>query len=195
MLFGKKKKEEGETSELLKQLGEKIDNSSKLYDASLHKVEQMQQQMNDFEKTLKRHDMSLEDLLDEWSERQSDESQIRDQMRSLRETEEKFLKLFEVYQEELWAMHRLASTMGNDWQRQMQLMSQNVKAQMCLCGISPVEESGIPVDYALHEVVEVVETTDIQKNKTIAEVYRPGYVYRGRVKKKAQVKAFRYIER
>ena len=39
MLFGKKKKEEGETSELLKQLGEKIDNSSKLYDASLHNVE------------------------------------------------------------------------------------------------------------------------------------------------------------
>ena len=51
------------------------------------------------------------------------------------------------------------------------------------------------MDYALHEVVEVVETTDIQKNKTIAEVYRPGYVYRGRVKKKAQVKAFRCIER
>ena len=135
MLFGKKKKEEGETRELLKQLGEKIDNSSKVYDASQYKVEQMQQQMNNFEKTLKRHDMSLEDLLDEWSERKSDESEIRDQMRSLRETEEKFLKLFEVYQEELWAMSRLASAMGNDWQRQMQLMSQNVKAQMCLCEI------------------------------------------------------------
>ena len=77
----------------------------------------------------------------------------------------------------------------------MELLDRNTENQTRLCGISPVEgEAGKTVDYAVHEVVEVIETQESQKDKTVATVYRPGYVYQGNVRKKAQVAAYRCKE-
>ena len=193
MFFGKRKSIEADTQELMKQVETQLEKVSE----SLGEGQKIQEQgiktLEGFGTDLKRHDMSLEDLLDEWSEKKSDEKEIKEQIRCLKDTEEKLLKLFEIYQEQFWAIHHMASELGDEWKKQMELIVRNTENQIRLCGISPVdEEAGKKVDYAVHEVLEVIETQDSQKDQTVAAVYRPGYVYRGSVRKKAQVAAFRY---
>ena len=135
----------------------------------------------------------VETQLEKVSESLGEGQKIQEKIRSLKDTEEKLLKLFEIYQEQFWAIHHMASELGDEWKKQMELIVRNTENQIRLCGISPVDaEAGKKVDYAVHEVLEVIETQDSQKDQTVAAVYRPGYVYRGSVRKKAQIAAFRY---
>lgn len=193
MFFGKRKSIEADTQELMKQVETRLDKVSEGLEEGKIIQEQAIKTLEGFGANLKRHDMSLEDLLDEWSGRRSDEKEIKQQIRNLKDTEEKLLKLFEIYQEQFWAIHHMASDLGNEWEKQMELIVHNTENQMRLCGICPVDaEVEKKVDYAVHEVLEVIETQDSQKDQTVAAVYRPGYVYQGSVRKKAQVAAFRY---
>lgn len=70
-------------------------------------------------------------------------------------------------------------------------MEQTLEQYRRSCGITVIAECGAAVDYSLHEVIEAVDTKDAALNKTVASVYRPGYCYKGTVKKKAQVSAYR----
>lgn len=62
------------------------------------------------------------------------------------------------------------------------------------CGISIIGQCGDTVNYDLHEVIEAVDTTNPAQDKTIAGIYRCGYIYKGVIKKKAQVSAYRAVK-
>ena len=49
------------------------------------------------------------------------------------------------------------------------------------------------MNYDIHEVIEVVDTTERARDRLIAEIINWGYLYKGRVKKKAQVTAYQAI--
>ena len=59
-----------------------------------------------------------------------------------------------------------------------------------MCGITVIAEYGTRVDYDLHEVIETVETENPVLDKTVADIYSCGYIYKGNVKKKARVAAY-----
>ena len=78
------------------------------------------------------------------------------------------------------------------WIRQLDIAEQKLAGARLPAGFLVVGEAGVPVNFDVHEIVEVLPTEKEEKSHTVAEVYAPGYVYMGRVLRKAQISAFRY---
>lgn len=140
---------------------------------------------------IRKHDMALEDCLEALEEQQEKEAQGRKRIEELEEERDRLLKLLEVYQEQVWSMRRYASEHDPAWMPQLEISKEAVKGKENLCGIARIEETGVRVDYDIHEVIEARETADGGMAQTVAEVCRPGYLYKGEVKRKAKVIAYR----
>lgn len=138
-------------------------------------------------KDICRHDMALEDFLELLEETKEDTEHIKKQ----EEERESLLGLITVYQEHFWNMRRYARINDDRWYQQLLLVAQKMQEQMHSCGIAVIEEEGGMVNYELHEVIEVKDTDDINKDRMIAAVYRPGYLYQGKVRQKASVSVYR----
>lgn len=143
--------------------------------------------------TVLKHDMAMEDLLDEWEQRRSDEEEVKERFREQEQNERHLLALFEAYQEQFWNLRRFADTKDEAWSAQISLMEQNLDHHRRLCGIDVIGTCGNKVDYDLHEVIETMETEDSGKDRQVAHVYECGYLYKGKVKKKARVAAYRAV--
>lgn len=68
----------------------------------------------------------------------------------------------------------------------------NLEYYRQLCGISVIGELEAEIDYDLYEIIEAVDTKNPEQGKRIAEVYSCGYLYKGKVKKKARVSAYHF---
>lgn len=139
-----------------------------------------------------KHDMAIEDLLDEWSEKKSEEDAINVQLKEAGQAEQQLLELFEAYQEQFWNLKHYAASKDESWASQITLMEKTLEHYQRSSAISIIQESGVSVDYDLHDIIEVIDTADPASDKTIAEIYRCGYLYKGKVRKKAQAAAYRY---
>ena len=139
-------------------------------------LEKLSQDVRQAGSDVRRHDMALED----WK-----------QIRKLEAEQEKLLKLLAVYQEQLWGMKRYAGQKDPAWLSQLELMEKAVGGSRQSCGIVWIEEAGVQVDYELHEVIEARAVSQEQMDMQVAEVYSPGMICRGTVKKKARVAAYR----
>lgn len=139
-----------------------------------------------------KHDMAIEDLLDEWSEKKSEEDTINIQLKKAGQAEQQLLELFEAYQEQFWNLKHYAASKDESWASQITLMEKTLKHYQRGSAISIIQASGVSVDYDLYDIIEVIDTADPALDKTIAEIYRCGYLYKGKVRKKAQAAAYRY---
>ncbi|MBD5458967.1 MAG: nucleotide exchange factor GrpE [Lachnospiraceae bacterium] len=139
-----------------------------------------------------KQDMAVEDLLEEWNDKQSDAEHIKRQFREYEQNEHRLLELFEAYQEQLWNLKRFAEEKDESLAAQLSLMEKKLEHYRQLCGISMIGECGTEVDYDLYEVLEAVDTEDEGKDRTVVCVYRCGYLYKGKVIKKAQAAVYRY---
>lgn len=139
-----------------------------------------------------RHDMAIEDLLDEWEDKKSDEEDVKEQLMEASQTEKLLLALFEAYQEQFWNLRHYAASKDETWTAQLALMEKNLERFRRSCAISVIQDCGVHVDYDLHEIIEALDTKDPAQDKTIAEIYRCGYLYKGKVQKKAQACAYRF---
>lgn len=142
-----------------------------------------------------KHDMAIEDLLDEWEEKSSDEQSIKLRLQESDAAEKLLLNLFEAYQEQFWSLKHYAASKDDTWASQIALMEKNLEHCRRSCAISIIQDCGASVDYDLHDIIEVVPTKDPALDKTIAEIYHCGYLYKGKVRKKAQVSAYRFSEK
>ena len=158
--------------------------------------EDILQNLNKIHSSITKHDMEIEDLIEALEDKQSAEELAGQQIQELRHSETRLLELFEAYQEQFFNMKRFAAAKDAAWSQQLALMEENIDHFHKLCGISTIAEecTGARVDYALHEVIEAISTPDPQLDNTIAAVYRSGYLYKGTVKRKAQVAAYRFTE-
>ncbi|MBD5489868.1 MAG: nucleotide exchange factor GrpE [Lachnospiraceae bacterium] len=147
------------------------------------------------QRTVSEQGMSIEDMLEEWSERKSDDDSVKERFRECAQNEQQLLELFEAYQEQFRNMKRFATARDEAWAAQITLMEKNLEHYRQLCGISVIEECGVEVDYDLHEVIEAVDTDQPDLDRKIAHIYRCGYLYKGKVKRKAQVAAYRVSSR
>lgn len=140
---------------------------------------------------VRRHDMALEDCLDALDEQQEEKRRSQKQIRKLEEDKENLLGLLAVYQEQLWGMKKYAEQKDSAWFRQLGLVEKAAEGGRLSCGIAWIEEAGVKVDYALHDVIDVRAASGPEQDMQVAEVYSPGCIYQGNVKKKAKVAAYR----
>ena len=90
------------------------------------------------------------------------------------------------------------SALGGDkqeaWSRQFDVMRREAQKYMRSCGMEDVGNAGEPLDYDIHEVLELTETKEEGKAGMVVELFSCGRIYRGRLMKKAQVAAYRMIQ-
>lgn len=156
-------------------------------------ISSLEQKISQLHSDVHKHDMAIEDLLDEWEEKKSDEESVNACLQEAERTESLLLGLFEAYQEQFWNLKHFALTKEEGtWAAQIALMEKNLELYRRSCAITVIQECGVDVDYGLHDIIEAIDTTNPAKDKTIAEIYRSGYLYKGKVKKKAQAAAYRF---
>lgn len=141
---------------------------------------------------IRKHDMALEDCLDMLEEQREEETQSQKRIKELKEDQEKLLELLAVYQEQVWDMRKYAAGHDQAWASQLELAGHAVKGKEMISGIKVIDETGADVDYSLHEIIEIRDTDEAGRAQTIAEIFHPGYVYKGVVKKKAKAAAYRH---
>lgn len=161
------------------------------FDQLRNHTAQMNQSFSQLHSDVHKHDMAIEDLLDEWAEKKSDEDDVTARLQEAAQTEKLLLELFEAYQEQFWNLKHYAASKDEALTAQVALMEKNLEHYRRSCAISMIQDCGVSVDYDLHDVIEAVDTTDPALDKTIAEIYRCGYLYKGKVRKKAQAAAYR----
>lgn len=185
MLIGKKRYEELLEKKFRVISGRMQENSEKL--------EEIGRCTEQLRTAVLKHDMAIEDLLEKLEENESEREESGKRILECRETEKLLLELFESYQEQFWNLKRLAGEKDETWSSQMALIGTKLEHCRQLCGISIIEESGIEVNYDLHEVMEAVDTEQREKDKLVAEIISWGYLYKGRVMKKAKVTAYHAV--
>lgn len=172
--------------EASRQMGSGMNQKIDVLDSDMH------QSFSSFHSIIQKHDMALEDLLDEWEERQSDNQAVQNQIQELEQNEVRLLELIDAFQEQFWSLKRFANTSQDaTLSAQVELMEQALERSRLQCNVHTISECGVDVNYSLHEIVEAIDTDDPSLDKKIADIYRCGYIYKGAVKKKAQAAAYR----
>ena len=172
------------TEEMLTKLTEEMKKGQEL-------SETLSQDVRQVGSDIRRHDMALEDCLDALEEQQEEQKESRKQIRKLEAEQEKLLKLLSVYREQLWGMKQYAQQNAQEWLSQLELMEKAAEGARLSSGITWIEEAGVQVDYALHEVIEARAVSGEEKDMRVAQVYSPGMIRNGEVIKKARVAAYR----
>ena len=149
--------------------------------------------VKDLSGNVRKHDMSLEDLIDGLDRRNAEQEEANQRLAESRQSSEALLRLVMGYQDTLFDLRSLLSSSDESWAYQFSLIDEKLKTPLLKSDLTVLQDVGIPVDYDLHEVVDAVETNDPEADKTIAQVFSCGYVFRGTVLRKAKVVAFRYV--
>ena len=150
------------------------------------------------------HDMALENFLDEWEEIREREEEMAarlermtgqldiEKYHHLMESQEHLLSLVNAYQDQLANLRRLVAG-KEDWEHQIDLMDGKLSEDRKRAQVEFIGEAGEKVDFARHEVLNVVDTPKAELEGTVIEVYSPGCLYAGAVWRKARVSAYRYV--
>ena len=161
--------------------------------------------LKDLRTAANRHDMAIEDLLDSWEDLQKEQraetgslsaapSSLYHQDRTEFQLREKaLLDLAMSYHDQLYMLQRAAEEAHmEDWSHQFALADTKLTNIRLPAEFQPVCSANIPVDYSLYEVVDLVPTADSFLDHLIAEVYSCGYLYRGKILKKAKVSVYSF---
>lgn len=141
---------------------------------------------------------AVEDLLDEWSERNELAEEYKEQLENREECTKQFLSLVQLLllqnrllQNEIEKMYSQNDTGLQAWKQQAELLEQQTRNAMSQCQIQLFGAEGQAVDGACHQVLEAIDTDDPTKHSRIAKVHEPGSLYQGNVIKKATVTAYK----
>ena len=187
MSFFKKNKKTSVQEETLLKLEEQSGRLLDLYQSGKEEEEARSRELLD---KINRHDMAIENLLDILEENEEENRSRNEREQEYKAEKKRMLELFDTSLELTWQMCRFLWAKEEEWGKQADLVWQELAGKMVRCGFSPVFRQNEPVDYELHEVVNVVPTEDASLDKKVAQVYSPGYVYQGKLTKKAKISAY-----
>lgn len=193
---------------LLKQILERLskleENQKEITSTDIDRTEKLEQELKQLTTAANRHDIAIEDLLDSWEEMQTAQKEeagkivstlqeLSDQDRKMAaEREKSLLNLLMQTQDQLFALQKAAYDAGaEEWIRQLALAERKLGAVRLPAGFQVIADNQIPVDYGLHEVINLTETDDPALKHLVAEIYTCGYVYQGKVLRKARVSVYR----
>ena len=161
-------------------------------------------QISDLCAAVKKHDMSMTDMLETWEELQQEQREETEKLRAAlsgqtqkeaaayEQRETALLELVISCHDQLYALRRTADSV---WGRQLDLVEEKLSDGRLLAGLQVIDQKGVPVNYELHEVLNTVETADAGQAMRVADVYTRGYAYHGRVIRKAGVSAYQLAHR
>ena len=151
-----------------------------------------------------KQEMAVGDLLDtmeEWQEdRKQQETGLKDKL--LSKTEEELSRktaqeraLLEMVMsacDQLFNLRQAAQKAEDEaWQRQLELAENVLKDKARHAELQQTGCIGEPFSYEIHEAAERVETDEVGRDMTIADVITPGFWYRGKCLRKAKVAVYR----
>ncbi len=167
-------------------------------------LQEIREKMGHMEETIGKHDMTIEDMLDEWEElHETQHREMESVQRQLMLKQEKELKDYAGRESALLDMTILAwdqiYTLRNaaeqakdaSWVQQLKMAENLLREKAIHLGVERTGTPGEPFSYDIHEPMMRVDTDDPGKDMTVAAVYTPGYWYRGNVYRKAQVEVYR----
>lgn len=194
--YGKKREDEEQI--LSEQLAEQRKEARQWTETISARLDRLEERQQAGEKQLRRQSESFEDVLEELQEREQEQKYFQTQLGEYVRREQELLALadccrghFQLLKQRILADPGLNETQKTAWERQLQMMEQEATSIMRRCGMEEVGLPGEAVDYETCEVLDIKECTDETQAGTIAQVYRPGRIYQGRLLVKAQVSAYR----
>ncbi len=155
--------------------------------------------------SVSRHDIVLEDMLDEWQSFQDQQQEEKDSLRkdlldrlqseskSLVENEQALLSLSMNFLDQLFVLRRAAveEKDPSPWARQVLLTAEKLQPSLMETGLQLIDSANDPFSYQLHESVQVISTDDPALDMRVKDVLSCGYLYQGRVVRKARVAVWR----
>lgn len=164
-------------------------------DAELAKLSEQSDQIL---RALRGQSDSFEDFLEEQSRVEELEARLEEVRK---QSQKKLLRLAGLAMEKNDQLFQLKSQLSGPaelsqearegWSRQFEMMEQMSQKSMSECQLSVFGQEGEAVDYDLVEVLHVVDTEDVEKKGRIYKVNSLGYMFEGKVLKKAVVEAYR----
>ncbi len=151
-----------------------------------------------------RHDRVMEDMLDAWDdirddqreqitrlEKETGEVQKLRASDSIRQTETLIHTVISLC-DQMFALQQTAAQAGNEiWKAQIDRMTEQQTNALALSGIQVIGRAGDQFSFDLHEAVQTLETDHAELDYRLAEVIRCGYLYQGKVIRKAQTAVWR----
>lgn len=150
---------------------------------------------------------SVTDMLDTWEEwqdrqaAQAESLQVRLLEKAEKELAEKagrentLLEMAVSAWDQLFTLRLAAWKTGDEsWQRQLELAESILKEKAAHAGLQQTGLAGERFSYEIHEATERVDTDQRAADMTIAEVFSPGYWYRGQLLRKSRVAVYRVTQ-
>lgn len=178
--------------ELINKLGDRIAELEQSAVVGQAQLVDIGHNLDRLQKAVSEQGMSIEDLLEEWNGLKAEDDNVKERFCECAQDEQRLLELFEAYQEQLFNLKRFALDRDVSWADQIGMMEEHLEHYRRMCAISVIGECGVEVNYDLHEVIEAVDTDRQDLDRKIADIYCCGYLYKGKVRRKAQVAAYRF---
>ncbi|MDO5701827.1 MAG: nucleotide exchange factor GrpE [Lachnospiraceae bacterium] len=188
MFFGKKEKQElSDVTEQLRHISEQLTDYGKTLEGLV--------------KSSGVHDVVIEDLSDSLADLKDQEAEtvnaLSNELTELRDSraeessgrEEKLLWLVMEYHNQMSHIGALLSE-DDKWNQQLGMIEAILQQKCVEAGVALIGHVGEPVNFSLHEVIDVRETDDPHYDKCIAQVYETGFMYQGSIRK-ARVAVYR----
>ncbi len=196
-MFGRKKKRDDVQEALLKEFSSGMNELSSGLNGLNGRLDELSQNfdkldtgLKEWEKTMRSQSDSLEDLLDTMEEQSKGETELEQRLSESSKREQALLDLVCLMRDQMEMIHRRLSD-DAAWSGQFAMMERETGKLLRNAGIQETGIVGEPVDYEIHQVLEAVETDQINQNHTVACVYSHGRIYCGRTLSKAKVSAYR----
>ena len=148
--------------------------------------------LRDLSTSVRRHDMSLEDHIEGLQKKDAATLALEQAKDAADAKNESLLQLAIASQDTLFDLRKLLTSDDETWEYQFSLIDETQLPAKLRSSFEVISQKGVHVNYDLHEVTSVNPTPDSDKDSTICEVLKQGYVWQGNVVRKAEVVAWKY---
>ena len=174
-----------QAAEELKTFSEKRENSER----------QLTEQTKELSFAIESHNMAIEDLLDELQDQKEHrkiQKQLEAKLVQYELEQDKLLFLIMDYDSQVRLLKEAVNKAQDcAWTEQINMMAKKLSGDLSAHKIIVTGQPGEPVNFELHEVIQVSGTTDQTRDGLVERVIENGYMKDGRVLKKAKVSAYR----
>ena len=101
----------------------------------------------------------------------------------------RLLSLIQCYQDQFCVLEAAAKD-DPAWRHQFELVRQKMTTPLQKAGITLIDQTNVPVSYDLHEVIDRVDTDNPLLRFCVAEVFKPGFLFKNKVLRKAEISAY-----
>lgn len=202
-MFGLSRKID-QMQQLMQQIDSRIRSEEEQKERADDGIRQIGAQLGQLTEAATKQEMAVEDMLDtldEWQESQKEQTEsLKDRLLEKANTElaEKaeqegiLLEMTISAWDQLFNLQLAAQKAGDEaWTRQLALAGNALAGKARNAGLQQTGCTGEMFSYEVHEAAERAETDQPQLDMTVAEVYSPGYWYRGKCLRKARVAVYR----